>query len=408
MKKYLSFIVFGLFCCMLTIVSCTKESDGNDVIKPFAKKVEMVIHAAVDDAKAKSSSRGFLPGYDDFDSVYDPLSVFLHIVGSDASVELPLTTKTCSGEECRCFSYYYELFEDGSAKITPYLVNGQLASTSLDIPANSKLYFSSIPEAVWELPEGSVVEQTVPGYEYTYYQRGAVNKEVYRSIEEYSTEQMAGEIESVIMGRGCASFTLFSVLYDGDEMNKKPNGGYISLTGSEFSKIMGSDPSTWYIKLFIGGPAFTDKYDMGEMKSVGVNPNGFYTTGDYIPLNEMEYGNNKYWFGGFGYLTLNGNQLLVPTTGGEVEIYVFIKHWEGEGNPDTEWLESDKEALYTQIKLDAESHPRNNNFYTYGLFMNIVQFQKAWANKGVEPTSRSFNGVYYFSSEDAITVCERR
>jgi hypothetical protein len=98
----------------------------------------------------------------------------------------------------------------------------------------------------------------------------------------------------------------------------------------------------------------------------------------------------------------------VPTTGQEVNLYVFIKHWEGEGEPDAEWLESDKEALYTKIALDAESYPRNNNFYSYGLLMNIVQLKKAWDNKGVEPTSRSVNGVYYFSSEDAITVCERR
>lgn len=407
MKKFLSFILFCLFGCMMVFVSCSKDTEGGESNKPFSKAVEMVLHAVADEAKDIVQSRGLIK-YSEFDLNYDPTSVFLHIAGSDATIEIPLFTKTCSGQVCKCFKYHLEKFEDGSAKVTPYLADGKLASESLTVPAGSKLYFSSIEQAVWELMD-SQVETTD---DVVYYERNTeTNKEIYRSVENFNVNQLANDIESLIMGRACAGFNVSTLFYDGDELdNAVDSEEDIVLEPEEFeNKYMGSPLSTWYIKLYIGGPSFTDKYDLGTMQSVGEKENGYYSTGDYTPFfskKSMIY--DEYTIRCYGFYTPNGQQLLVPTTGQEVNLYVFIKHWEGEGEPDAEWLESDKEALYTKIALDAESYPRNNNFYSYGLLMNIVQLKKAWDNKGVEPTSRSFNGVYYFSSEDAITVCERR
>ena len=140
MKKFLSFILFCLFGCMMVFVSCSKDTEGGESNKPFSKAVEMVLHAVADEAKDIVQSRGLIK-YSEFDLNYDPTSVFLHIAGSDATIEIPLFTKTCSGQVCKCFKYHLEKFEDGSAKVTPYLADGKLASESLTVPAGSKLYF---------------------------------------------------------------------------------------------------------------------------------------------------------------------------------------------------------------------------------------------------------------------------
>ena len=405
MKKYLSYILFCLFGCMMAFVSCTKEADGNGTNTPFSKAVEMVVHAVADESKDVVQSRGLIK-YSEFDLNYDPTYIYLHIVGSAETVQIPLFTKTCSGQVCKCFKYHLEKFEDGSAKVTPYLADGQLASESLAVPAGAKLYFSSVEEAVWELLDSQVETKA----DYIYYERNtATNKEIYRSEENFTIDQLANDIESLIVGRACAGFNVSTLFYDGDELdNAVDSEEDIELEPEEFEQYMGSPLSTWYIKLYIGGPSFTDKYDLGTMRSVGVNESGYYSTGDYTPFfskKSMIY--DEYTIRCYGFYTPNGQQLLVPTTAQEVNLYVFIKHWDGEGKPDAEWLASDKEALYTKIRLDAESYPRNNNFYSYGLLMNIVQLKKAWDSKGVETTSRSADGLYYFSSEDAIVISER-
>ncbi len=407
MKKYLSFI-FCYLCCILLFVSCTKDTEKDGTSQPFAKAIEMIVHTVKDEPTDVSQSRGISSKYNDFDLVYDPDVIYLHIVGSDAAVKIPLYNKICSSEVCKCFSYYLEKFEDGSARITPLLEDGTPASTSLDIPAGSKLYFSSIEEAIWELP----VTENREGY--TFYQRNKdVNIEVYRSVENFSIDQLAGDIESLIMGRACAGFNVFTLFYDGDEYDKATdNDEEITLEPGEFETIMGSPLSTWYIKLYIGGSALTDVYDLGTMTSVDEDASGYYSTGNigadyFVPFFYKKSSIDDYSVKCYGYYTSNGDQLLVPTTGEEMNIYVLIKHWEGDGEPGADWLASNENALYTEIDLDHYSHPINNKFYTFGLFMSIQWFKKAWDSYAQSSVSRTANGMYYFPSEDAKVICEQ-
>ena len=407
MKKNLSFI-FCYLCSILLFVSCTKDAEKDGISEPYAKAVEMTVHTVKDEPADMTKSRGITSKYNDFDEVYDPNFIYLHVIGSDAAVKIPLYTKTCSSTKCKCFSYYLEKFEDGRARITPLLEDGTPASTPLDIPAGSKLYFSSYEDAIWKLP---VTENRE---DYTFYLRdNDVNIEVYRSEENFSIDQLAGDIDTLIMGRACAGFNVFTLFYDGDEYNNATdNEEDITLTPEEFEKTMESPLSTWYIKLYIGGSALTDEYDLGTMKSVEEDAGGYYSTGNatgdyFVPFFYKKSSIDDFDVKCYGYYTPNGSQLLVPTTGKELNVYVLIKHWEGNGEPDAAWLASNDNALYTKIKLDAFNHPINNKFYTFGLFMSIQWFKNAWNNYAKSSVSRTANGMCYFPLEDAKVICEQ-
>lgn len=407
MKRFFSF-VFCYLCCILLFVSCTNDAEKDDTTQPFDKAVEMIVHTIKDEPTDVTQSRGITSKYNDFDEVYDPDLIYLHITGSNTAVEIPLYKKTCSSTQCKCFSYHLETLEDGSALITPLLEDGTPASIPVKIPAESTCYFSSIKESIWKLP---VTENRET---YTFYQRDEdVNIEVYRSVENFSIDQLAGNIETLLMGRACAGFNVFTLFYDGDEYDSAvDNEEDIVLEPEEFNAIMGSPLSTWYIKLYIGGPALTDEYDLGTMASVREDASGYYSTGNiagdlFVPFFYKKSSIDEYSVKCYGYYTANGEQLLVPTTGEEMNIYVFIKHWDGVGEPDAEWLKSNENALYTKINLDAYNHPINNKFYTFGLFMSIQWFKNAWVEYAQSPHSRTTNGMYYFPSEDAKVIFEQ-
>ena len=188
MKKFLSLILCCLLGTILTFVSCKEDTDVNDLSQPFVKDMEMVVYAVKDEAKDVTQSRGLL-SYADFDLVYDPNYIYLHIVGSDDTVKIPLSSKKLCDyvnnegktekKECKCFSYRLERLEDGSTIVTPILEDGTLSTESLTIPAdNAGCYFSSVQESVWELPSDNI---TSVG-SYAVFERDAVNKEIYRFI----------------------------------------------------------------------------------------------------------------------------------------------------------------------------------------------------------------------------------
>lgn len=200
-------------------------------------------------------------------------------------------------------------------------------------------------------------------------------------------------------------------------------GGYASLTDDEFTEIMGSEPSTWYIKIIIGGPAFTNQYDLSNQQFTGDREGGYYSSGDsdlfeqgsedankYLPLTNRNYNYSPdIMLQGFGYYTRTGNQLFTPVTGGEAHVYIRIKHWTGSGEPTDEWLLDDTGALQTEVDMGGTTVPANNSFHIYGLLMDIRQFQSAWESAGGDAAAnatRSTGGVRTFTLKDAKVVCE--
>lgn len=215
------------------------------------------------------------------------------------------------------------------------------------------------------------------------------------------------------------------LFYDGEELGSldEEEGGYASLTDDEFTEIMGSDPSTWYIKIIIGGPAFTNQYDLSSQQSTGDRKGGYYSSGDsdlfeqgsedankYLPLTNRNYNYSpEIMLQGFGYYTRTGNQLFTPVTGGEAHVYIRIKHWTGSGEPTDEWLLDDTGALQTEVDMGGTTVPANNSFHIYGLLMDIRQFQSAWESTGGDAAAnatRSTGGVRTFTLKDAKVVCE--
>ena len=82
-------------------VSCTKDTEKDGTSQPFAKAIEMIVHTVKDEPTDVSQSRGISSKYNDFDLVYDPDVIYLHIAGSNDKVEIPLYKKTCSSEVCK-------------------------------------------------------------------------------------------------------------------------------------------------------------------------------------------------------------------------------------------------------------------------------------------------------------------
>ena len=215
------------------------------------------------------------------------------------------------------------------------------------------------------------------------------------------------------------------LFYDGEELGSldEEEGGYASLTDDEFTEIMGSDPSTWYIKIITGGPAFTNQYDLSNQQSTGDREGGYYSSGDsdlfeqgsedankYLPLTNRNYNYSPdIMLQGFGYYTRTGNQLFTPVTGREAHVYIRIKHWTGNGEPTDEWLLDDTGALQTEVDMGGTTVPANNSFHIYGLLMDIRQFQSAWEKAGGDAAAnatRSAGGVRTFTLKDAKVVCE--
>ena len=143
---------------------------------------------------------------------------------------------------------------------------------------------------------------------------------------------------------------------------------------------------------------------------------GYYSTGnfseeysnyEFIPLEYKLFGYNIYRLECFGYLSPKNIRLLTPVLKEELEVYILIKKWEGEGEPTQEWLVNDEDALYTQVDLSGYALPENDHFYSPGLLMDIRQFEEAWRNAQTTKSSRSANGLHYFELKDAKVIFEK-
>lgn len=432
MKRYLSFITISLFCFLIIASSCSGNENLPEKAKPGSYTIEKVLHII----EGESGSRGIKIGNDEFDTDYDPNYVYLHIVGSEDKAFLPIYTMNCDTEkECWGFSYHIKINEDGSAIVTPILSDGTLSNDVLTIDVNSACYFSSEPESVWQLDTTGQIFSKSDHILYKYkdkeYDMCDNNKEIYRSITNFSITDLANNYDDIIMERSCAAFSVFGLFYDGQELDNNPyTEDDIVLEEGEFERTMGSNLEEWYIKLYIGGQAFVPRYDIGtksqptedilveEENRDNRNNHKYYSTGIFSPeyenhnfqsLTSKRIGSGPYTYKGLGYYTPRQIRLLAPVIQKELNIYVLIKKWDNNNEEDFEqWLASDSNALYTKVDISGYTIPENNCFYTLGLLMDIRQFKEAWeAANNPSPASRTANGMHYFELKDAKVIVEK-
>lgn len=419
MKRLFPLFIIDLLFSVVMLSSCTNDDNAVTPAEPGVYTIDMAVDAQRETSK---STRG-IENNSNFDGNYDPSTIYLHQKDGNGVLAFPLYSYTNSeGQQCnKGFRYRIEVKDDGSATITPIDSTYNYLETSLELSSGAEVYFSSLESDDWTLPD----EQITNSGDYTLYLRkNDINKEIYRSAADFSITDLTTN-GPVVIHRACAAFNLVGLFYDGEELGSldEEEGGYASLTDDEFTEIMGSEPSTWYIKIIIGGPAFTNQYDLSSQQSTGDREGGYYSSGDsdlfeqgsedankYLPLTNRNYNYSPdIMLQGFGYYTRTGNQLFTPVTGGEAHVYIRIKHWTGSGEPTDEWLLDDTGALQTEVDMGGTTVPANNSFHIYGLLMDIRQFQSAWESAGGDAAAnatRSAGGVRTFTLKDAKVVCE--
>lgn len=415
MRKTILFIC-NILLFLTIFISCTRNENHPENIIPGNYTIQKFIHAI----NYETQSRGINFANDNFDEIYDPNYVYLHIVGSQDALYIPLYTTNCgTKDECKCFSYNIKVLENGDAIVTPIIDNkGTLSSNSLSIPNGSNCYFSSVQESIWELDQKQIFSKQ----NHVFYQRDdKTNKEIYRSEENHSITDLINSIDDLIMCRACTGFTVVCLLYDGEEMSTKVKGT-VTLEEEEFQAHMNSPSTQWYIKIYLGGNSLITKYNLGTMDQEGENENdyGFYSTGSFSSEHnnclfkqfiEEETGYGRFTYVGFGYYTPIDIRLLTPTLENELDIYVLIKKWEGSGEPSEDWLASDDDALYTRVKLADFTKPENGYFYILGLLMDVEEFSNVWEamnkTKNENFASRTTNGMHYFELKDAKVIVEK-
>lgn len=419
MKRLFPLFIIDLLFSVVMLSSCTNDDNAVTPAEPGVYTIDMAVDAQRETSK---STRG-IENNSNFDGNYDPNTIYLHQKDGNGVLAFPLYSYTNSeGQQCnKGFRYRIEVKEDNSATITPIDATDNYLETSLQLSSGAEVYFSSLESDDWTLPDEQITDRS----DYTFYLRkNDINKEIYRSAADFSITDLTTS-GPVVIHRACAAFNLVGLFYDGEELGSldEEEGGYASLTDDEFTEIMGSDPSTWYIKIITGGPAFTNQYDLSNQQSTGDREGGYYSSGDsdlfeqgsedankYLPLTNRNYNYSPdIMLQGFGYYTRTGNQLFTPVTGGEAHVYIRIKHWTGSGKPTDEWLLDDTGALQTEVDMGGTTVPANNSFHIYGLLMDIRQFQSAWENAGGDAAAnatRSAGGVRTFTLKDAKVVCE--
>lgn len=419
MKRLFPLFIIDLLFSVVMLSSCTNDDNAVTPAEPGVYTIDM----AVDTQRETSKSTRGIENNSNFDGNYDPDTIYLHQKDGNGVLAFPLYSYTNSeGQQCnKGFRYRIEVKDDGSATITPIDPTYNYLETSLELSSGAEVYFSSLESDDWTLPDEQI---TNSGNNTLYLRKNDINKEIYRSAADFSITDLTTS-GPVVIHRACAAFNLVGLFYDGEELGSldEEEGGYASLTDDEFTEIMGSEPSTWYIKIIIDGPAFTNQYDLSSQQSTGDREGGYYSSGDsdlfeqgsedankYLPLTNRNYNYSPdIMLQGFGYYTRTGNQLFTPVTGGEAHVYIRIKHWTGSGEPTNEWLLDDTGALQTEVDMGGTTVPANNSFHIYGLLMDIRQFQSAWESAGGDAAAnatRSTGGVRTFTLKDAKVVCE--
>lgn len=360
-----------------------------------------------------------------FDEVYESDVIYLHKIvdGEEAEcIEIPVQTYDCQNPNAmgQCEGFIYQIEKEDNGTITITAVNAEtrepIENQSMSVNENDSFYFSSMPTRYWSVPEDNQTSYNPPtgtmaSSNELYKRQKESNVEIYRSVDNFEgisdLISSAGDLE---LERKCSGFTFSALFLDMDENGIIPDPdeeeNESRLTRSEFEKVMGDSPDNWYVKVYIGS-IFTSKYDMQE-KTGEQDAGGFYASSDYetyikngtdnglyTQFRSANNGNSQNSLRGFGYNSYTDNYLFSPTNENYAEdliLYVYIKHWTGEGDPTDDWLSSDEGAMYTQITGSdvIDTTVQDGIFYECGATIDIRElYAAAVANDLITESSTS-------------------
>ncbi len=360
-----------------------------------------------------------------FDEVYESDVIYLHKIvdGEEATyIEIPVQTYDCQNpnamSKCEGFIYQIEKKDNGTITITAVdpETREPIENRSMSVNENDSFYFSSMPTRYWSVPEDNQTSynpptETMASSNELYKRQKESNVEIYRSVDNFEGIRdlisSAGDLE---LERKCSGFTFSALFLDMDENGIIPDPdeeeNESRLTRSEFEEVMGDSPDNWYVKVYIGS-MFTSKYDMQE-KTGEQDAGGFYASSDrdtyinngtdnglYTKFRSATNGNSQNSLRGFGYNSYSDNYLFSPTNenyANDLILYVYIKHWTGEGDPTDDWLSSDEGAMYTQMTGSdvIDTTVRDGVFYECGATIDIRElYAAAVANDLITESSTS-------------------
>lgn len=371
---------------MLLLASCSEEIDNTTTGSTTEPGTYIVgVNLNMEVPLTKGINYGENANFS-FDSEYTPDTIYLHHEGKSIVIPVSEKTEEC-GDGCKGFAYKI-CTVDGQTTITPLNENGEESGKGLQISGKENFYFSSSSEDVWKATtaEGTSVPHDP---EATLYTRTDV--ELYRSTKDFSIDDLKNEGQ-LDMKRVCCGFTFFCAFTD--RVNKD------ELTIDEFEAEMGFPYKDYSIQVYIGGPAFTNEYDISIPQGEETNTNGYYASGDAktgimgpVPLREginSSKGNGV----GIGYATLENNELITPIIdGATINAYIYITH------------KSTNTTIYTEVVTDGLF--RGGNFYRVGADIDIKELAAAFKEYEGEPAdTRSTSAPRLFTPKSLVTHIE--
>lgn len=410
MKK-INHILWVAGLVIFTFLACSKDENANtSSSRPdtYIVGINLGVEAPL--------TKGVYSGT--FNSVYEEEYIYLHKKTNNTSesqcIKIPVYTYDCQDpntmRECNGFRYEVQHDDDGNYTLTP-LNKDNTKGESMTVNNDDSFYFSSIGSREWKvnydeninhIQDFEAPEEVKTQSNELYARDPEVNKEIYRSVNDFTLQQVLDLNGDLAMERECSGYS-FMALFSTREYTEYM--GYI-LTPDKFEEIMGDSYENWYIKIYLGN-VFTANYDMqnqtGEQESGGFygstdktkygeegKDDGFYLKfnpsirpGGYVETEDV--------YQGLGYWSSdNVNYLFAPTNENlknDFTAFIFIKHWNGaEGTtPDDEWLKSDDDAMYTQVTWQnlIQIGIQNGVFYTCGINIDINELKAAAIANGL-------------------------
>lgn len=402
MKKNLLIVVLSI----ILFGACSNEEYDNIVDgKPSITKIYSsdLLLATEKGEGTEISTRGLDQNAGEFTDEYPYKYIYIHSADSKTreeghkSLKIPLKDVIfCDG--CQGIHLEMEVIDEsagGGYIIRTENTNGE--QQSITLAEGEEVYFSTIESPKWEAKvegQSPITESDV------FIQDNAVNKELLRSANDYSKEELISLLSEgepdIPMMRHCTAFRTYFMFTDLSSENR----GSIA-DESEWHDIMGDGYGTgnFYIKLYLG-PNFTSEYDVYSDDVTNHEDRGFYVTNQekYQPLEYSFYsttpgGGDRILFEGYGYETDEYNYLIAPLNthipASEFSVYAFIKYTPDPSQVTEEFLTSDEGAKWFQIQVEGMTLDTN---YVHFIVMAIDIENLKTAFKTTSTETRAYKG----------------
>lgn len=418
--KNLNTILTISWFIILTCFSCNEEENTTPSIEPNAESYFVGINLGVETPLTKGVTTSGT-----FDQTYESNVIYLHKITEEGEEEvvlqIPVYNYECQDPNfneglhpdgrCNGFRYQVQHNDDGTITLTAVDQSGNLTESFITVSEGDNFYFSSYPDRYWKIEENNITSFEAPeGATYEnnelYTRDSEVNKEIYRSTANYTLSEVLNLNGDLTMERKCSGFSFMTLF------RNPQTGSYVSaLEPDDFEELMGDSYTNWYIKIYIGS-MFTSEYDMqagsgiqenggfyGSTDANKIDENGRITDDGYyvpfrFPIDQSSTLGGSQTITGVGYESIHNikegvsNILIAPTNANfseHLDIFVFIKHWDGEGTPDEDWLTSNDEAIYTKAngKQIMNINVQDGVFYECGISIDINELKAAAVANGL-------------------------